>query len=496
MQRCSSSPLSNRFTTALGGHPSAKTRRFGLLVGVACALVMLGCGRGDSPDEGSGGAGGGTGSGGALGGSGGQGRGGSDGVSSGGSKGSGGQGGRGRGGANASGGTAGDLGGAGGASSGGGGGSGGRSGTEDAGPSDRSDGGKGDAGSGRAETGASDSTPSGSAAVQLMGRFDHDDSTPALFGWVGSALTLRFTGTGATIQLSGTDDRYAVLIDGVLASSLLKVTSKGTFEVAKGLAAGTHDVVIWRRTESTWWSSSYLGVEITGGQLLPPPARPDRRIEIYGDSITAGYGLDGKGPNCTVSQDNSNHYLTYGAVTARALSAELHTVAWSGIGMYRNYGQTAPTADSPTMPKVYDRIMPSPPSDPAIDNAWDFSRWQPHAVVINLGTNDASTNGDPGTPYRTAYLDFVRSLRQKYPDTFFVLSIGPMLADSALTAIRTHIQAVIKTRADEGDSRMSYLEFPTQVAADGYGCDWHPSPATNAKMADLLVAELKKQLSW
>jgi lysophospholipase L1-like esterase len=140
--------------------------------------------------------------------------------------------------------------------------------------------------------------------------------------------------------------------------------------------------------------------------------------------------------------------------------------------------------------------MPQAPSSPAIVNTWNFASWQPHVVVINLGTNDASSNGDPGQPYRTIYLDFVRNLRKKYPDTFFLLTIGSMLDGASLTAIRTHLKEVIKTRASEGDTKMSYLEYPVQVAADGYGCDWHPSVATQAKMAALLVAELKKQLAW
>jgi lysophospholipase L1-like esterase len=210
---------------------------------------------------------------------------------------------------------------------------------------------------------------------------------------------------------------------------------------------------------------------------------------MYGDSITAGYGLDGVGPNCSWSADTEDHYLTYGAITARELDADLHTIAWSGIGMYRNYGVSGASSDA--MPYVYARTLPS-----QSDSVWDFSTWEPDAVVINLGTNDASTNGDPGTPYRNAYLEFVRTLRQKYPDTFFVLTIGPMLDGDDLTAIRGHIQAVIQTRASEGDSQMSYLEFPVQSSADGYGCDWHPSAATNAKMATLLIAELEKRLGW
>lgn len=339
-----------------------------------------------------------------------------------------------------------------------------------------------------------DGSTTGPAAVQLVGRFDKYDSTPAKFGWAGSAMVARFDGTGATIQLDGSDDRYQVIVDGKVSSTVLKVTSSGKFQIAKDLPAGVHDVVVWRRSESNWSNASYLGLEVTGGQLVAPPDRPSRRIEIYGDSITAGYGLDGANASCSMSQDNSNHYLTYGAVAARTLSAELHAIAWSGIGMYRNYGESAPKSDSLTMPKVYARIMP------ATDSAWDFKSWEPHAVVINLGTNDASSNGDPGTPYRTAYLDFVRTLRKNYPNAFFVLSIGPMLSGTQLSAIRGHIQAVLKTLSDEGDKKMSYLEFPTQdCGASPYpncGCDWHPNAATNAKMADLLVAELKKQLSW
>ena len=71
-----------------------------------------------------------------------------------------------------------------------------------------------------------------------------------------------------------------------------------------------------------------------------------------------------------------------------------------------------------------------------------------------------------------------------------------MLDGANLTAIKTHLQKVIATRAGEGDTKMSFLEFPVQQQADGYGCDWHPSPATNAKMATLLTAELKARLGW
>jgi lysophospholipase L1-like esterase len=330
----------------------------------------------------------------------------------------------------------------------------------------------------------------GEAGAWLEGRFDKTDATRPSFSWSGSAMIARFQGTGATLRIDGSANFFTVVVDGTVASQVLK-TSSGTTQYAlvTGLAAGTHEVVVWKRTEGNQGDNRFLGIDVTGGELLAPPTAPDRRIEIYGDSISAGYGLDGKDKSCTWSPDTENHYLTYGAITARELAADLHTIAWSGIGMYRNWNEAGPSKEN--MPAVYARILASTAS-----STWDFSTWQPHAVVINLGTNDASTKGDPGTPYRTNYLDFVRTLRQKYPDTFFVLTIGPMLDGDQLTAIKGHIQAVIQTRSSEGDSKMSFLEFPVQSEADGLGCDRPPSAKTHAKMGTLLLAELKTRLGW
>jgi lysophospholipase L1-like esterase len=486
--------------------PSQRRPSLAFLGAVSLLLSFASCGGDDGPSGGAAGSGGTSGTGG-LPGSGGSGSGGTS--SAGGSSGAGGT--TGAGGTPSSGGTSaggartGGSSGTGGSTSAGGarsGGSSGTGGTSSLGGSTGSGGLPGTGGStGTADAGTSPDTASpadslsdnggsGEAAVRLQGRFDLTDATRPSFGWSGSAMVARFEGTGATLRIDGSPNQFAVVVDGKVSSQVLKVASGTTqYTLASGLAAGVHDVVVWKRTEGNQGDNRFLGVQVTGGQLQAPPGAPERRIEVYGDSITAGYGMDGSGPYCPWSVDTENHYLTYAAITARELDAELHAIAWSGIGMYRNYD--VPGASSDAMPYVYARTLPTQSA-----SKWDFSTWQPHVVVINLGTNDASTNGDPGTPYRNAYLEFVRTLRQKYPDTYFVLTIGPMLDGSNLTAIKGHIQAVIDTRSSEGDSRMSFLEFPVQSSADGYGCDWHPSAKTNAKMATLLTAELKARLGW
>jgi lysophospholipase L1-like esterase len=88
---------------------------------------------------------------------------------------------------------------------------------------------------------------------------------------------------------------------------------------------------------------------------------------------------------------------------------------------------------------------------------WDF-RVQPQVVLINLGTNDISNNkGDPGMPFRDAYLAFVGTVRSRYPNALIVCLIGPLLSGTDLTAIQTHIRSVVSTRNAAGDANIEYF---------------------------------------
>jgi len=40
------------------------------------------------------------------------------------------------------------------------------------------------------------------------------------------------------------------------------------------------------------------------------------------------------------------------------------------------------------------------------------------------------------------------------------------------------------------------LNFGSQDATKGTGCDWHPNAAEQKRMADILTAELKTSLGW
>jgi lysophospholipase L1-like esterase len=315
----------------------------------------------------------------------------------------------------------------------------------------------------------------GPPAVRLVGRFTDKNE----FAWTGSHVIARFDGTAARLKLNAeANEQFQIVVDGMPTEVLKPTGGSKTYTVASGLPAGTHEVIVWRRTEAFFGVATYEGFDFDG-TLLPPAPAPTRRIEMVGDSITCGYGDEGAGPSCPFTADTENHYLTYGAIAARNLSADLVATCWSGIGMYRDYG--AGTTDQ--MPVRYLRTLPE-----SSTSAWNFSKYVPQAVVINLGTNDFA-KGDPGMPYQTAYLSFVRKVRTNYPSAY-ILAIVPV------SGAKKYIDAVIATLGGEGDKNIGSLAFSPIASSDGWGCDYHPSLPTHAKMGAELTTALKTKLGW
>lgn len=325
----------------------------------------------------------------------------------------------------------------------------------------------------------------GPAGPRFIGRFDQSKPDAPVFAWPGTAIALRFTGTAISVTLSDNGNNvFEVVLDGKHSVLTLQSGMK-KYPLGTGLSAGAHDVLLYRRTEASFNETTFNGFDVPSSAYLPATVAK-HRLEVIGDSISAGYGNEGTNP-CQFMAATENQYLSYEAIAARAVDAELYTEAWSGIGMLHNYEGS--TTDQ--MPVRYLRTLPD-----RATSVWDFSKFVPEAVVINLGTNDFS-KGDPGADFQTAYLKFVSDLRGHYPSARFFLAVGPMLSGDSYTKATAYLKAVIDARAGTSDKNLTLLEFGTQDGnADGLGCDYHPSLKTHQKMADKLVAALKADLGW
>ena len=323
-------------------------------------------------------------------------------------------------------------------------------------------------------------------------------ATSPCYEWSGTQVVARFSGaTAVDFMMSDYGSYFDVYVDGTLQAGSPIIGSGGTttYSVATGLSAGaTHEVSLYKRTEASSNGRTIIqGVTFpNGGTLLPPAAPAARRIEVIGDSISCGYGVLGPNATCTETSAYEDHDDTYGAITARNLGADLYTIASSGRGVYENSDGTM----TGTLPDIYGFTVPYVGGG-VTPAAWNFASWTPDAVVINLGTNDFfGSGGDPGQPFVTAYLAFVKTVRQNYPAAYIVCTNGPMLSGTQYTTAQGYIQSVVATMNAANDKNVAYLAFPTQLASNGEGCDGHPSVTTHQLMGTQLTSALKTALAW
>ena len=318
--------------------------------------------------------------------------------------------------------------------------------------------------------------------VRIVGRTAPGTNGAVRFSWPGVNIHARFNGTQVSMNLDdgNNKNRFTVVIDGGTPKTVTTSTAQ-TIQLATGLPNTAHDLLIWRNTEaSPGGVTQFRGLSSfgTGGALLEPTSAPDRRMEVIGDSLSVGAGVEGTSTTCSPDINAfSNNYLAYGSVAARSVQADVVTIAWSGIGVYRSY-----SASDPTMPQRYDYSIPND------STAWDFSLYQPNVVVINLGTNDFS-NGNPGQPYIDAYVNFVKHVRSKYAAANFILI--DMYGGDRLMAINNVVTA-LKSGGEQKVETLSFSSVPNNNTA----CNQHPNTSAQAAMGALLAARLQTLLGW
>lgn len=332
---------------------------------------------------------------------------------------------------------------------------------------------------------AAPTTPAPPATVRYVGRFDTSDPNAVRFAWSGSSIVTRFKGTGISARMKDEGGRnyFQVIVDGEPKSVLKTDPTKEVYPLVDGLPDGEHEVALYKRTEARVGEILFRGFD-PKGTILPVPQGPERRIELIGDSITAGFGNEGPNATCPFVPSEENQYNTYGAIAARALGAEHVTIAWSG----KTIGE---------MTEYYERTLPARP-----ESKWDFKAWIPHLVVLNVGTNNFAVF-DPGQErYVRVYTALFNRVRAAYPSALIVCLLGPMLSDAYpvgknnLTLARKYMQATMEKIRASGETNFEYVELPEQKHSDGLGCGFHPSVKTHKLMADRLVGVAKEKLRW
>lgn len=240
-----------------------------------------------------------------------------------------------------------------------------------------------------------------------------------------------------------------------------------------------------------------ISVDCVGGIKPTPPQL--HTIEFIGDSITCGYGVDDEVGEHSFSTATEDVTKTYAYLTAHQLNADYSMVSYSGYGIITGYTENNQKLMTHLLPDYYEKVGKS---EGRFENtlipqeiAWDFNRFVPELIVINLGTNDDSYTKDDidkQTEYARAYIEFLKVVRRNNPNSVLLCTLG-IMGDRLFPYVE---QAVSGYRQETGDSNITTMKFEVQLEADGYAADYHPTQATHRKAAEKLVAEIKALLNW
>lgn len=287
--------------------------------------------------------------------------------------------------------------------------------------------------------------------LHRVGRFEDDGR----FVWSASRLSLRFKGSGkvravfrqttrpVSVEGPGQPLRLRFDLDG--APKELYANDAGELVFESNVPPGVHRLTVVRQSEALVGEAKLVELELPPGAKLEPWQPRQPLFEFIGDSVTVGFGDEGKDP-CPFSSKTQAITAAFPWLVGAALKADVRVVGWSGHGVIRNWD---------------DRPEPTVPAQ------WTPAEPHPKVVFIALGANDW-WNGDPGPAFLPAYVAFVERVKLAYPGAIvFSVTTGP--------------RAAVMRQAKE----LELIEL-TEIA--GGGCVGHPDSQAQRRIADEVIA--------
>ncbi len=389
--------------------------------------------------------------------------------------------------------------------------------------------------------------------IRYVGRMDLTSFAPNVaFSESASYITANFMGDSVSIMVDehngGVTNYFETIIDGyppVKNPQTVTGVAQHKIPIVPGyddagaplpLPCGAHKITVVKRTEADYGRTDFDGFSFA--QILPPDTPPTHKIEIIGDSITCGAGVEAASANDPECNDNfgeglENGYYSYGADLARDVGAEWHVTCASGIGLVRNYYSRG---DQRTMPEIYPYLDPEAMM-PLDLTPWDTTQWAasagaavtgtPDAIVIGLGTNDFSRDAPPladgGLVYRDpidvgsldggldaeadggvtleqGYVMFIDQLKADYPGVSVFLVSSPILGNNYPTPtdmqLSQHQQAIQDVAAYYTSDPNVHVYAVVVPKVSGTGCGGHPSVAQQAAAATTIATAMKAALAW
>ena len=280
--------------------------------------------------------------------------------------------------------------------------------------------------------------------LSYSGRIDWSDPRAPVFIYPCTSVAFRFAGERLKVHVENRRAYWAnylgCIIDGRQVTLPLPETGEAILEIPVEEEKREHSALLFKRQDACH-EVKLTCIEIgEGGTLLDALPKPARRIEVYGDSVSAGEvaeAADYAGrEDPEHNGEYSNSWYSYAWLTARALHAELHDIAQGGIALLDGTGWFhAP--DYIGMETAWNKIRYQRELGEIL--RWDFEKYIPHVVIVAFGQNDSNPedymkedfHGKKAENWRRRYRRFLEGLRAVYPAAHIVCCTTLLFHDRA-----------------------------------------------------------------
>ncbi|MCG7499818.1 GDSL-type esterase/lipase family protein [Vibrio sp. Of7-15] len=299
--------------------------------------------------------------------------------------------------------------------------------------------------------------------------------------WPGSRLSFHFSGSQVDITMNGQGARFDVLVNGQLHQVLNTNYDNTVYPLVNLNAPDTIKVELVKRTETY---DAMLTIDALNGDGQFEGSWVNQpHILFIGDSISAGFGSESNKRQCTQEEifNTSNARKAFPSKAAQQLNASYSQVSYSGLGVLRNYNGNQPHHNASY---YHDK------AGAVFGFKQPFEDKHPNLIVIELGSNDFSTNLNEHEPWpdmtafkeawSDAYVTLLDNLRQRYGNVPVITAGNYVWPNNELIPGLEEVQTKLKQQNKEP------INIVTTVS-NLEGCLWHPTEAEHTAIADTLV---------
>ena len=332
------------------------------------------------------------------------------------------------------------------------------------------------------------------------GRIDWQNPLEPVFIYPCTFVSTRFTGDMLRIFVENHNlygkNYLGVILDGKQMKLELPNNDDAVINIdIEDDKSEVHEAMIFKRQDSCH-EFTFKGIEIGDNEsILPASELPKRKIEVYGDSVSAGEvseAVEYEGKEDPQQEgEYSNAWYSYAWMTARKLNAQIHDIAQGGIALMSDTGYFCePQAVGLT--ETWDKLHYNPLLGKV--TRWDFKNYTPEVVILAVGQNDhhpvdfmaEDYNSEISIRWREHYKTLLEKLRDTYPEAQIVCITTLMYHDLSWD------KAITQVVEEMNDPKITRYIFKR----NGTGTPGHLRINEAEEMSDELVGYINRLEPW